>query len=51
MLHSGKKFLMEWHFNWVLWNPQRSGTEDFEKDLLSGYLTHTRKPWREKNQK
>lgn len=51
MLLSGKKFLMEWHFKLVLWNPQRSDTEDFEKDLVSGYLTHTGKSWREKNQK
>lgn len=44
-----KEFLTEWHFKWVSWNqsPQRSGTEDFEKDLISGHLTHTGKSWRE----
>lgn len=39
---------MKWHFKLVLWNPQKSDTEDFEKDLVSGYLTHTGKSWREK---
>lgn len=33
------------------WATQRSDTKDFEKGLLSGYLTHTGKSWREKSQR